>query len=62
MNNKVKICPFMSSKMNYQYCIDECNFYDQYVGCLIKFHLQEIHNDTSNIGTIVQDIRLKDND
>ena len=44
MTNQAKICPFMSSKMNYQYCIDECNFYDEYVGCLIKYDLQEVSN------------------
>lgn len=59
MSSQGKICPFMSSKMKYQYCIDECTFYDEYVGCLIKFDLQGISNSSSRIETIVTAILEK---
>ncbi len=59
MNKEAKICPFMSSTMNYQYCIDKCNFYDQYVGCLIKYSFQELHNNSENIMFDIQDIVKK---
>ncbi|MBS4535174.1 hypothetical protein GOQ29_06010 [Clostridium sp. D2Q-14] len=59
MSDKPKICPFMSSKMNYQYCIDECNFHDEYVGCLIKFNIQEISNSSSKSENIIQAIYEK---
>lgn len=56
MDSKAKICPFMSNALKYQYCIEECNFFDVYVECLIKYTLQELHNDSENIKLSIQDI------
>lgn len=60
MNNEPKICPLMSNKLNYQYCIDDCNFYDEYVGCWIKFFMMETLDGVSNIENLADRILRRD--
>lgn len=62
MDTLGKICPFMSRKMNYQYCIEECAFYDTYVGCYIMFTLNQINTNSENINFTIQDIVRRLND